>query len=183
MTLLLDTCTMIFIAERTANSKRAIEAIQAAYDRSEAVYYSPISAWEVGQLVSRGRLTLAQTPARWFQSSVARGGLIEAVMTNDILIASSFLPDSPLRDPADKIIAATAREFDYTVLTSDRLLLRYAAEGHMRSPRMQNCSPARPPPLAVGRMRMYRSWMPRCPECFPSSMKNASPRLCAPAWA
>lgn len=133
MALLLDTCAMIYIAERTANSKRAIAAIQNAYDHSEAVYYSPISAWEIGQLVSRRRLTLAQAPSRWFQSSIARGALIEAVMTPDILIASSFLPDSPLRDPADKIIAATAREFDYTVLTSDRLLLDYARKGHLRA--------------------------------------------------
>ncbi len=133
MALLLDTCALIFIAERTANSKRAIEAIQNAYDRSEAVYYSPISAWEIGQLVSRGRLTLAQAPLRWFESSVARGKLIEAILNNSIFIASSFLPDSPLRDPADKIIAATAREFDYTVLTSDRLLLDYARRGHMRA--------------------------------------------------
>ena len=133
MALLLDTNAMIFIAEQTPNSARAINAIQAAYDRSEPIYVSPISAWEIGQLVSRGRLTLAQSPTRWFQSFIERGGAIGAVLTADILIASSFLPDSPLRDPADKIIAATAREFDYTVLTSDRLLLEYARRGHLRA--------------------------------------------------
>lgn len=133
MALLLDTNAMIFIAEQTANSARAINALQTAYDRGEPVYISPISAWEIGQLVSRRRLTLAQSPARWFRSLVERGKLIEAALTADILIASSFLPNSPLRDPADKIIAATARELNYTVLTSDRLLLDYARQGHLRA--------------------------------------------------
>jgi PIN domain nuclease of toxin-antitoxin system len=30
-------------------------------------------------------------------------------MPPDALVAASFLPDSPLRDPADRILAATAR--------------------------------------------------------------------------
>jgi PIN domain nuclease of toxin-antitoxin system len=44
---------------------------------------------------------------------------------------SSFLPGSIHNDPADRIIAATAREYGFTVMTRDRALLAYAAEGHL----------------------------------------------------
>jgi PIN domain nuclease of toxin-antitoxin system len=47
------------------------------------------------------------------------------------LIASSFLPADSLRDPADKIMVATAREQGLTLMTRDRMILDYAAKGHV----------------------------------------------------
>jgi PIN domain nuclease of toxin-antitoxin system len=54
-------------------------------------------------------------------------------MSTDILIASSFLPGAPPNDPADRIIAATAREHGYALVTRDRALLDYAEQGHIQS--------------------------------------------------
>ena len=54
-------------------------------------------------------------------------------MPPELLILSSFLPGSPPRDPADRILAATAREFGYVLMTRDRLLLDYADQGHVRA--------------------------------------------------
>jgi PIN domain nuclease of toxin-antitoxin system len=39
----------------------------------------------------------------------------------------------PPRDPADRIIAATARAFDMTLVTRDRPLLDYADAGHLKA--------------------------------------------------
>jgi PIN domain nuclease of toxin-antitoxin system len=47
------------------------------------------------------------------------------------LIASSFLPGKPPRDPADRIIAATARDLGATLVTRDRALLDYGSQGHI----------------------------------------------------
>jgi len=47
------------------------------------------------------------------------------------LMESSLLPGTLHSDPADRIIAATAREYGFTVMTRDRGLLAYANEGHM----------------------------------------------------
>jgi PIN domain nuclease of toxin-antitoxin system len=44
---------------------------------------------------------------------------------------SSFLPGKFPKDPADRIIAATAREHGYTVVTRDRALLDYAEQGYL----------------------------------------------------
>jgi len=60
-------------------------------------------------------------------------GLRAAEMTPDILIASSFLPGNPPRDPADRILATTAREFGYKLVTRDRPLLDYAEQGHIQA--------------------------------------------------
>ncbi|MCD0415857.1 PIN domain-containing protein [Rhodopseudomonas sp. BR0M22] len=60
-------------------------------------------------------------------------GLPFAALTPDVLVASSFLPSFPHRDPADRIIAATAREYGYRLITRDRSLLAYAREGHIQA--------------------------------------------------
>lgn len=133
MTLLVDTCALIFLTVEDDGSEAATTAIQNAYQTGEALCVSPISAWEIGLLVAKGRLKLPHSPHRWFELAMRRAGLALADLTTDVLVASSFLPESPLRDPADKIIAATAREYDYTLLTRDRLLLSYADKGYLRA--------------------------------------------------
>jgi PIN domain nuclease of toxin-antitoxin system len=82
-------------------------------------------------LVSRNRLGLAARPERWFQRLLAIPGVKLADLSPDILIASSFLPGEPPRDPADRIILATARDLGATLITRDRLLLKYGEDGQV----------------------------------------------------
>jgi PIN domain nuclease of toxin-antitoxin system len=58
-------------------------------------------------------------------------GVKLADLSPDILIASSFLPGEPPRDPADRIILATARDLGATLITRDRLLLKYGEDGQV----------------------------------------------------
>ena len=128
--LLLDTCAAIWIMEgRLAGS--AVDLIEEAYDKGSSTLVSPITAWEIGLLVSRNRLALAVPPERWFATLVASPGIALAEMPPTVLVASSFLPGRPPRDPADRIILATARELGLRVMTRDRLLLAYAEQGHV----------------------------------------------------
>jgi PIN domain nuclease of toxin-antitoxin system len=129
--LLLDTCAMIWLATEQTVSDQALAAIARAHEQGEAIYVSPITAWELGLLVGRGRLNLSMSPDRWFSHVLKESGALLAEMPPELLIASSFLPGKPPRDPADRILAATAREYAYTLLTRDGPLLNYAAEGHM----------------------------------------------------
>ena len=82
-------------------------------------------------LTSRRRLQLLIRPERWFANLFDAPDVQLADMSPDLLIASSFLPGSPPRDPTDRIIAATARELGATLITRDRALLEYGAQGHM----------------------------------------------------
>jgi PIN domain nuclease of toxin-antitoxin system len=129
--LLLDTCTLIFMTERTRMAPAAVETLQAATEGGEITYVSPITAWEVGMLSSRGRLQLLIRPERWFSNLFEVPGVRLAEMSPDALIASSFLPGKPPKDPTDRIIAATARELGATLITRDRALLDYGAQGYV----------------------------------------------------
>jgi PIN domain nuclease of toxin-antitoxin system len=129
--LLLDTCAVIWIAENEKLAPAAVEALNEANDAGVDVYISPITAWEIGMLASRDRLKLLITPQRWFARLFEAGGVKLSEMPPDLLIAASFLPGTPPRDPADRIIIATARDHGCTLITRDRLLLEYAEQGHV----------------------------------------------------
>jgi PIN domain nuclease of toxin-antitoxin system len=127
---LLDTCAALWLVNGdpvTAEGRAAISAAQAG----PGVYVSPISAWEIGTLVARGRLLLSTSPERWFAQLVALPGVRLAAMPPEVLIASAFLPGTPPRDPADRIIAATARAFGLVVITRDGALVPYGKSGHL----------------------------------------------------
>ncbi|HEX3936971.1 MAG TPA: type II toxin-antitoxin system VapC family toxin [Xanthobacteraceae bacterium] len=129
--LLLDTCALIFMTEEAQLAVPAIDAMRAASAGGGATYISPITAWEIGMLVSRGRLQLLIRPERWFANLFDFPGVQLADMSPDLLISSSYLPGQPPNDPADRILAATARELGATLITRDRALIDYGMQGHV----------------------------------------------------
>lgn len=129
--LLLDTHAAIWAVEDQPIAAAAKEVIDDAYRTGRAIFVSAITAWEIGLLVSRNRLGLSTTPERWFQRLLAIDGVQLAELSPDILIASSFLPGEPPRDPADRIILATARDLGAALITRDRLLLKYGEAGQV----------------------------------------------------
>jgi PIN domain nuclease of toxin-antitoxin system len=133
MSLLLDTCAAIWLTNADPISDEASDALQQTRDSGESVYVSPITAWEMGLLAARGRVNLLMTPQRWFERLLEAPGLRLSEMTPNVLIASSLLPGKLPGDPADRIIAATAREYGYKLVTRDRPLLEYAKQGHIQA--------------------------------------------------
>jgi PIN domain nuclease of toxin-antitoxin system len=129
--LLWDTCATIWIYSKARLAQPAIDLMAAAYREGVTSYISPISACEIGSLTSRGRLQLLIRPERWFANLFEVPGVRLADMSADLLIASSYLPGRPPRDPFDRIIAATARELGATLITRDRALLEYGEQGHL----------------------------------------------------
>ena len=131
--LLLDTCAVIWIANDEPVAQLVSDSMQQAIQIGEPVFVSPISAWEIGMLVAHSRMTLLMKPEAWFDRILQEQGMSVAGMTPELLIASSFLPGMPPRDPADRILAATAREYGYRLVTRDRPLLDYADQGHIQA--------------------------------------------------
>lgn len=128
--ILLDTCAVLWLGRGDELKPDAEAALRRAQDEKIQVLVSPITAWEIGVLVARGRLALTLPPSRWFET-VVDSGVDLAEMSPDVLISSSFLTGPALRDPADRIIAATARNLGYRLMTRDRALLDFAAQGHI----------------------------------------------------
>lgn len=130
--ILLDTCAAIWLANRSPLKGASLDEIRALQGTPRAILVSPVTAWEIGQLVSRGRIALPQLPGAWFREMLDAGVAL-APLPVEVLIASSFLPAPVLRDPADRIVAATAREYGYRVMTRDAPLLAFAEAGQMQA--------------------------------------------------
>lgn len=130
--ILLDTCALLWLANGEPMSANSLEAVAEAEGQRDGVIVSPITAWEVGQLNAKGRIILPRHPLAWFEAAISAGvGL--APMPPRVLVEASLLPGGILRDPADRIIAATARAYGYRILTRDRLILDFAAAGHAQA--------------------------------------------------
>lgn len=131
--ILLDTCAAIWLLGGEPMSSASRLAIRSAREANVGVHLSPFTAWEIGTLVAKERLLLTLSPYIWFEVLLALPGIRLAELTPKILIESTSLPGNPPTDPADRIIAATARVHGYVVVTRDRKLLQYARDGHIRT--------------------------------------------------
>ncbi|MCX7303138.1 MAG: type II toxin-antitoxin system VapC family toxin [Hyphomicrobiales bacterium] len=129
--LLLDTCAIIWIAMDEVIKPEARAAMKAAFAADEKIRVSPISAWELGLLSCKDRLPATRTPLALFGEVVAATGVRIEPLSPEVLIESSFLPGNLHRDPADRILVATARAHDLTLMTRDRAILEYAKQGHV----------------------------------------------------
>lgn len=69
----------------------------------------------------------------FFNSFVSLLGATITDLSAEILVKSSFLPGGPHRDPMDRILIATARKNNFSLLTNDRAILAYGAEGHVKT--------------------------------------------------
>jgi PIN domain nuclease of toxin-antitoxin system len=128
---LLDTCAAIWLMDGAPLSATSLERIRLAQKAHAGVFVSPISAWEIATLLRKGRIFLNRPPEVWFDTLLALPGVRLAALLPSVLIASALLPGDAPRDPADRIVAATARAFGYTVITRGGELIPYGACGHL----------------------------------------------------
>ena len=130
---LLDTCAAIWIMNGDPLRDPAATELPQALERNGRLVISPITAWEIATLVAKKRILLTLRPEVWFSKLCDLPGVTLVDMPPSVLIASTSLPGKTPTDPADRILIATAREFDYTLVTRDRLLLKYASSGYVRA--------------------------------------------------
>lgn len=127
---LLDTCALIWMGTDASMSRAARTAIAAAAV-GDGVFVSPMSAWEIGLLAALGHDFLPD-PKAWFTDILRRRGVRLAALTPEIAIDSTRLPEPIHRDPADRMLIATARALGLPLVTRDRKIREYAAAGHVR---------------------------------------------------
>jgi PIN domain nuclease of toxin-antitoxin system len=68
----------------------------------------------------------------WVEEALTKPGISLASLTPEIAIESSNLPGNLRGDPADRIIVATARAWNATLLTKDQRLIEYSRQRHVR---------------------------------------------------
>lgn len=101
---------------------KALKLIQAA----EELLVSPISAWEIAMLVRRGFIAIDRPPLNWYIGAVLAQKIRQVELSADILVQSAFL-EWEHRDPADRIIVATALYERARVATEDAQILKFLA--------------------------------------------------------
>lgn len=129
---LLDTHAWVWLlnGDQKLNPK-ALRAIEKSLSAG-AVLLSAISPWEVAMLVSKGRLTLDRDVGEWVNAAASIPGIRIEPISPEIAVASTRLPGNIHSDPADRLIAATARHLGALLITDDQLLLDYGATGHLK---------------------------------------------------
>ena len=130
---LLDTCAAIWISKREPLAPDAMAYLARCQARAVPSFVSSVTAWEIVLLMSKGRMRETMTPDRWYEDLMSEGRFSEQPVTTDIFIASCFLPEPLHKDPFDRILIATAREHDLTIITRDRAILAYGAAGHVKT--------------------------------------------------
>jgi PIN domain nuclease of toxin-antitoxin system len=130
---LLDTCALMYLAQDERVSADAEVVLRALPPATDRICTSAFSAWEIGMLVGKKRMNITKHPLTWFDDVVRKMSARVLEATPSILVASSFLPEPVHGDPADRIIIATAREHDLTIITRDKAILAYGAAGHVKT--------------------------------------------------
>ncbi len=83
---------------------------------------SPISTWETMLLVDRGHIRIDSALEAWFAEIITALALHEAPLTHEVVFAAREIT-IPHNDPADRLIAATARYYGLRLVTADERLL------------------------------------------------------------
>jgi PIN domain nuclease of toxin-antitoxin system len=130
---LLDTHAWVWLMNGSRQlGTKARKAVQQSL-ANEAVLVSAISPWEVAMLVSKRRLVLDRDVGEWVQQALSQPGIRLEALSPEIAVASTRMPDELHGDPADRLIAATARHLGAVLLTDDQLLLDYGKAGHIKA--------------------------------------------------
>ena len=116
---LLDTHVLLWWLEGgkrlSRKQKRAID--RAGPDNPLAV--SDITPWEIATLYELGRIRLRMALRDWLEAAVAPPLVARVPISPAVAAEVAVLPPTFHRDPADRIIVATARVHGLALLTSD----------------------------------------------------------------
>jgi PIN domain nuclease of toxin-antitoxin system len=121
--ILLDTHIWVLLAvDPKRLSRRASGAIRRAVE-SGGVSIASISLWELAMLFALGRLRAPGTIESGVRAVVEKTGVIVHDITPEIAALATAFPASYSRDPADRLIGATARSLGLSLVTKDARIL------------------------------------------------------------
>jgi PIN domain nuclease of toxin-antitoxin system len=124
--IVLDTHALIWwVSGDPTLSKKAKTAIERELAGGEIII-SAISAWEITMLVEREKLVLSMDVSSWLASISAIASVRIVPIDAEIAMKSVGLPGVFHKDPADRMIVATARKLAAPLVTMDEKIRAYA---------------------------------------------------------
>ncbi|MBN4069110.1 type II toxin-antitoxin system VapC family toxin [Beggiatoa alba] len=126
MMLVIDTHVLVWFVngsdELSATAKKAIDAIMT---KGGEIIISSISAWEISMLIEKKRLVLSMDIENWLEQVEQIEGFRFMPVDNEISYKSTMLPGDFHKDPADRMIVATARKLAVALVTADEQIRDY----------------------------------------------------------
>jgi PIN domain nuclease of toxin-antitoxin system len=119
MRLLLDTHILIW---SVLEPRRLGPRVRRLLDKpSTEAWLSPVTTWELVLLVDHGQVRLNAPFEKWLADVNETLALHEAPLTHEVVLAARDIQISHA-DPADRLLAATARYYDLRLVTADERL-------------------------------------------------------------
>jgi len=121
--ILLDTHIWIWLA---LGDERLSKRFRSIFQRENTeLWLSPISVWEATMLCRKGRLKLEPSAHKWIEISIGKLSLKEARFSFNVAMIADKL-DWSNKDPADRIIIATALDLGFKLATEDAVIQEFA---------------------------------------------------------
>lgn len=127
--LLLDTHVVLWLDsgdERLRASTRML--IDDCWRNGGTIFLSAVSVWEIALLVDSGRIDLDIPIEAWIERFLGRPGIEAAPLGYRAASRSYQLNRLEHRDPADRLLIATAIELGCPLVTYDKRVMRFAKQ-------------------------------------------------------
>ena len=104
-------------------SNKAFKIIREKPPNQRAI--ASISMWEFTMMVSTGKVEIRIPLDQWLDQAVNKSGLEVFDLSPKVAVESCHLPGDFHKDPADRIIVATARINGISLITKDKKIIDY----------------------------------------------------------
>lgn len=118
--ILLDTHVLVWWVSSSSRLSRASKSAIASAIKKDGIAISAISVWEICLLALSERLQLKSDVHVWLGKVLSLPILTVVSVDASIAERSMFLPGSLPKDPADRMIVATALEIQAPLVTIDQ---------------------------------------------------------------
>ncbi|MBI1778744.1 MAG: type II toxin-antitoxin system VapC family toxin [Proteobacteria bacterium] len=124
--ILLDTHIALWLDSGDAHLRGSTRAlIDRHWREGGSVLLSAISAWEIALLVDTGRVELDLPVDAWVRRFIERPGVEAVPLVHEAASASYQLHHFDHRDPADRLLIATAIRLGCPLVTYDERITRF----------------------------------------------------------
>ncbi len=127
--LLLDTHIVLWLDSGERQLRPPTRAlIDRCWRDGGTIFLSAVTAWEIALLVDTGRIGLDIPVEAWIERFLGRPGIDGAPVTHRAASRSYRLHHLEHRDPADRLLIATAIELGCPLVTYDERIARFGAK-------------------------------------------------------
>jgi len=113
---LLDTCALLWLG---IGSDSLSQTARQTIEETETVFVSPVSLWEISNKYRQGKLKLSLPPREWFARVCEKYRLSILPISSEAMFLAGEMEEHH-RDPADRMIIASAKLANIAVVTADR---------------------------------------------------------------